>query len=214
MIFHKTFSYEAHGYKITSSYLVLLITLALTPISISIGIINLKQALTSGQEQSIFLKNKEHHGQEVSSIDNINTPFAKVILTGHYDQQHEYFLSKNLQHFKKGFEVITPFVLENTQQKVLVNRGWVPSKEASASLPILSDEKITGFVLQPGPKTLPQKIVLLSAREKNGFLRHWIDRLTNPDKYYTYSIKAMLFAIVLLFLFISLNIRKVENDSI
>lgn len=214
MIFHKTFSYEAFGYRITSSYLVFLITITLTPISIFTGISNLKQGLTLKQEQSIFLKNKEHQGQEVTSIDSINTKFTKVILTGHYDQKHEYFLSKNLQHFTKGFEVITPFILENTQRKVLVNRGWIPNKQASITLPIMPDEKITGFILQPGPKTLPQKTVLLSAREKNGFLRHWIDRLTSPDRYYTYAIKSILFSIVLLILFVSLNIRKIKNDSV
>ena len=32
-----------------------------------------------------------------------------------------------------GFHVITPFKLENSDQKILVNRGWVPRNKISAS---------------------------------------------------------------------------------
>jgi surfeit locus 1 family protein len=74
----------------------------------------------------------------------LNTPdfnsaerFKRVAFSGRFDASHQ-FLLDNMSHAgQPGYEVLTPFVLENGR-RILVNRGWVPFAGYRDRLPDLS----------------------------------------------------------------------------
>jgi surfeit locus 1 family protein len=51
--------------------------------------------------------------------------FAAIRMRGHFDGQHQFLLDNRFFKGNAGYEVLTPFVLEDGR-RILVNRGWVP----------------------------------------------------------------------------------------
>jgi cytochrome oxidase assembly protein ShyY1 len=60
--------------------------------------------------------------------------WARVEVTGRYDQRHEILARARTVNGRVGFEVITPLVLEDGTA-VLVDRGWLPPGGAGATAP-------------------------------------------------------------------------------
>jgi cytochrome oxidase assembly protein ShyY1 len=60
--------------------------------------------------------------------------WARVQVTGRYDQRHEILARARTVNGQVGFEVITPLVLDDGTA-VLVDRGWLPPGGASAIAP-------------------------------------------------------------------------------
>ncbi|OFT73939.1 hypothetical protein HMPREF3104_11045 [Corynebacterium sp. HMSC30G07] len=76
--------------------------------------------------------------------------WSRVVATGHYAQGAEVLLRLRSVDRVAAFQVLTPFEL-NDGRTVLVNRGWVPAKEASHVPPIepapTGEVTITGMLL-------------------------------------------------------------------
>ena len=63
--------------------------------------------------------------------------FKRVALSGRFDSAHQ-FLLDNISHAgQPGYEVLTPFVLEDGR-RILVNRGWIPFTGYRDRLPDVS----------------------------------------------------------------------------
>jgi surfeit locus 1 family protein len=61
--------------------------------------------------------------------------FRKIDLDGKYDTQHQVLLENQVRSGQSGFMVFTPFHVDDGQQTVLVNRGWLPRHNDPGSLP-------------------------------------------------------------------------------
>jgi surfeit locus 1 family protein len=232
----KLFKHEFMGYKVTTSYLTMIMVLIIVPLSIFASIWNLSAGNTSKHILSNYSKNRNLPGISINQITGYEGNFRKVSLQGKFDPSHEFILKKNLQPIDLGSEVITPFFMDNDQQVVLVNQGW----QQNRALGIKSDTPeglvtISGYLYKPEEinlidssteietkpeilaknlnKKIPKAIILLSSHEPYGFKRKWSSTIRSPKIYYDYAIKYFLFATILIVLFGILNIKKANNDD-
>jgi len=58
-----------------------------------------------------------------------------MLVTGHYDQAHQFLIDNQINAGKAGYFVLTPFVLQGETKAVLINRGWVPLNQNRSILP-------------------------------------------------------------------------------
>ena len=67
-----------------------------------------------------------------------NLRYARVTLTGKYDQNRQFLIDNQVFNKRVGYFVLTPFLPENQQISVLVNRGWIPADLDRTILPDLA----------------------------------------------------------------------------
>lgn len=70
---------------------------------------------------------------DLNKILNEDTDLGKLVyaqakVEGHYDTEHQFIYDNNIQQGVVGFYVLTPFKIKNTDQSILINRGWLALK--------------------------------------------------------------------------------------
>ncbi|WP_347989255.1 SURF1 family protein [Methylomonas sp. AM2-LC] len=70
-----------------------------------------------------------------SVIDLAVSRYLKVQVHGHYDVGHQFLIDNQMQDGKPGYYVLTPFLIDNSNRAVLVNRGWLPLGAERSHLP-------------------------------------------------------------------------------
>lgn len=60
-----------------------------------------------------------------------------VIADGRYDSTFQILLDNRMHKGRPGFYVITPFKIEGSEVRILINRGWVPLGESREQLPLV-----------------------------------------------------------------------------
>lgn len=68
---------------------------------------------------------------EVYASDLTSMEYRDVIVRGVFDHLQEVALRNQIWEDRPGVNLITPLVIEGSNQAVLVNRGWIPSEESS-----------------------------------------------------------------------------------
>ncbi len=63
--------------------------------------------------------------------------YRRVEITGQYDPAHQFLLDNQISEGKAGYYILTPFLVQGTEQAVLINRGWVPVNRNRLILPDL-----------------------------------------------------------------------------
>jgi surfeit locus 1 family protein len=97
--------------------------------------------------------------ERLTSLPPVGTPadldaaprFQAIRMRGHFDADHQFLLDNRSFQGKPGYEVLTPFELEDGR-RILVNRGWVPFLGYRDRLPDItithespeSDVRVTG----------------------------------------------------------------------
>jgi len=104
--------------------------------------------------------------------------FYKVVARGSYEPDRQVLLDNRVQQGQVGYQVITPLRLENSDVRILVNRGWIPLGADRAHLPAIDTPKgsqeITGLATLPA-----EKFFTLGQPEKTG--QHWQTVWQNLD---------------------------------
>jgi surfeit locus 1 family protein len=124
-----------------------LAAIVLVPFLISLGMWQLdradqKKVIDSGvkeaqQKEALNLNtfvakssaNKEDFSQEI---------YRTATLLGHYDNGHQFLLDNRTHQGKAGFHVLTPFLLKNTDNAILINRGWITYQGTRDNIPDIS----------------------------------------------------------------------------
>jgi len=83
----------------------------------------------------------------------------RVMATGEFDFSNQVALKLQNWEGAPGSYLITPLILEDSQQAVLVSRGWIPEEEASPEQWSQFDE--------PGPVTVTGFVILSEALPQN-----------------------------------------------
>lgn len=83
---------------------------------------------------------------------------------GHYDSAHQLLLDNRVHEGQAGYQVLTPFILRNSEVAVLVNRGWLPLGRSRDQLPDVAvsetQRTVTGRLKLP-----PAEVFMLGEEE-------------------------------------------------
>ena len=84
--------------------------------------------------------------------------YSRLLLRGRYDNAQNLLLDNQIHLGQAGYHVLTPFYLLDSDQVVLVNRGWIgwgARRELPASLPEPAEiGEAAGIVFYPGEAAL------------------------------------------------------------
>ena len=81
--------------------------------------------------------------ENISKADFSKEFYRSASLSGHYDNDHQYLLDNRTYKGKAGFHVLTPFLLDQTNQSILINRGWITYQGTRDNIPDISITKDT-----------------------------------------------------------------------
>ncbi|MEA3242387.1 MAG: SURF1 family protein [Pseudomonadota bacterium] len=90
--------------------------------------------------------------------------YQRATSVGRYDSAHQLLLDNRIYEGQAGYQVLTPFILRNSEVAVLVNRGWLPLGESRDQLPDLAVGEAQRTVLGR-LKTPPEKVFMLGEEE-------------------------------------------------
>ena len=103
------------------------------------------QALTHGKQNAVTLGARQLNA---TSVEALHT--HTVRLTGHYLASDSFFLDNQVEQQQAGFDVMTPFLLDDGQTAILVNRGWVAGFANHQQVPVIDTSReqqvITGML--------------------------------------------------------------------
>ncbi|MGZ5050323.1 MAG: SURF1 family protein [Methylobacter sp.] len=100
-----------------------------------------KQAFLSAQEQRAAAE-VLHLSAAMKGENNNELRYRQVEMTGHYDVAHQFLVDNQISGGKVGYFVLTPFILNEEREAVLVNRGWIPQGKDRTLRPDLKINKL------------------------------------------------------------------------
>ena len=105
--------------------------------------------LGRADEKRIFLeKQAQSTDKEVVDLGSIiaHAPeqirYRKITVEGVYDADHQYLIDNQIVNGQAGYFVMTPLKIANSDQSVLINRGWVALNKDRRILPELGMTKL------------------------------------------------------------------------
>lgn len=84
---------------------------------------------------------------------------------GSFDVQHQFLIDNKIYQHQAGYQVITPLVLAQSSQVLLVNRGWIAQGKNRNELPDISI--INSPVKLRGILSLPDRVFNLGGENQN-----------------------------------------------
>jgi cytochrome oxidase assembly protein ShyY1 len=126
------------GWKLT------LFVLLFFPILVTLAFWQLDRA---EEKRQIIANEQFRRAQPAVTMDQLPqelwVSYVSVLLSGNFDNERSFLVDNQQYRGRFGYEIITPFFDLNSNQVVLVSRGWVQGSLDRAELPAL--EKVTGF---------------------------------------------------------------------
>ena len=126
-------------------------TLIVLPILMSLGFWQLDRAELKQQQLDTYTKRSKQVALKLQATDNIavmNTDdllYISIEAKGRYDIKHSFLIDNRVHKGQVGFYVITPFIIESengnltngkqSNNAVLVNRGWIKGNRLRSVLP-------------------------------------------------------------------------------
>lgn len=152
-----------------------LVTLLLLPLLAGLGVWQLNRAEEKRQLQNEYDRYRDAPAWQLgTALESAETlRFRKVKARGEYETGHEILLDNRVHRGQAGYHVITPLRIENSDLRVLVNRGWVAAGADRGQPPAI--ETPVGKVTISGVATVPQRGFRLGAAytEGAGWTRVW-----------------------------------------
>jgi surfeit locus 1 family protein len=90
--------------------------------------------------------------------------YQRASSVGHYDSAHQLLLDNRTHAGQAGYQVLTPFILRNSETAVLVNRGWLPLGSSRDQLPDVAVGEAQRTVMGR-LKTPPAEVFMLGEEE-------------------------------------------------
>lgn len=139
-----------------------LFALALLPLFLGLGRWQLQRADEKALAQVAFEERERAAPQDIATLPEQPEPYTRVAAVGHYDNAHSFLLDNRILHGHFGYEIITPFVLQQMQgaqqqaRRLLVNRGWIQGDPARVQRPAIvaveGEVELTGYVYRDNTK--------------------------------------------------------------
>ncbi|MEW6331608.1 MAG: SURF1 family protein [Pseudomonadota bacterium] len=97
--------------------------------------------------------------------------FYRVVARGHYETDRQILIDNRVHQGRVGYHVITPLRLENSEVRLLVNRGWIAIGEGRDRLPAIDTPG--GLQQISGVATVPAEKYFTLAQPEPGWQRVW-----------------------------------------
>jgi len=94
----------------------------------------LKAGLIKKQQQKPLLA---IHLDNQYLLESNQLQYQTIQVAGYFEQSKQFYLDNKKHQGKIGYEIITPFRLENSNNYLLINRGWVAMGKNRNELPII-----------------------------------------------------------------------------
>ena len=82
--------------------------------------------------------------------------YRQIITRGHYEADYQILLDNRVHREQAGYHVITPLRIENSEMRVLINRGWVPALAEHSQTPQVATPtglvEVSGMAIVPGTR--------------------------------------------------------------
>ena len=146
------------GWNFTPKWLPTITTLLLLPLLVSLGFWQLDRADQKRALQHDFANRPLAQPLSLADLNkDKDIRYYPITLRGHYTNQIILLDNKIIKR-RVGFDVLTPFLPNNSSKSILINRGWIPrgqSREDMPSIPpVQGEQTINGVIYVPPKKML------------------------------------------------------------
>jgi len=134
------------------SYSWLLCTLGSIALCIYLGYWQLQRAQYKDNIYHTLVTRAQHtpiEAHELQSPWQDAWLFRTVSLFGTFDTEHQFLLANRHYQHQIGFQIITPFKINPTNQIVLIDRGWLPQQSINLLTTPEQSMHITGTIGPP-----------------------------------------------------------------
>ena len=137
----------------------ILLTAAGTTLFAALGMWQLERAAFKDSIEARYEQRLAEDYREFSAADDLaDVQYRRLRFRGRYHSAHHFLLDNQVHQGRAGYQVITPFYLADSDQVVLVNRGWAAWGASRERLPeILPAEvgdMVSGIAFVPGAPAL------------------------------------------------------------
>jgi surfeit locus 1 family protein len=123
------------------------LTVAGVSLFIALGMWQLERAAYKEAIELKFEQRLKEPYQTLVSIDDLaDIEYRKLLLRGRYDNAHSLLVDNQLHRGRAGYYVVTPLQLADSDQVILVNRGWTAWGELRNELAPIADPVSAGGV--------------------------------------------------------------------
>lgn len=137
------------GFKITADWRSCLFAVLVLPLLFSLGFWQLSRAAEKAELNALYEGRQLAGSQEYIELPtDVDLSYQPVTLRGRYLNEKRVYLDNRINQGRFGYEIITPFQLQGSLQRVLVNRGWVAGDSGRRTLPSVA--AIEGIVSLSG----------------------------------------------------------------
>lgn len=102
--------------------------------------------------------------------------YQRASSVGRYDSAHQLLLDNRTHEGRAGYQVLTPFILRNSEVAVLINRGWLPLGSSRGQLPDVAVGE-TQRTVMGRLKTPPEEVFMLGEEEQRQRWPYRIQRI-------------------------------------
>lgn len=117
----------------------ILLTVVGVTLFVGLGLWQLQRADFKQDIEEKFADRLSEDYQRFHVDDAIDTgediEYRKLIVKGRFDNDHHFLIDNKINGGKAGYQVLTPFLLLNSDRIMLINRGWVALGESRQVLP-------------------------------------------------------------------------------
>ena len=137
-----------------------LAVLLLVPLFISFGQWQWKKASIKAELQTLLETRSAEPPVHLpgTAVDSQALRYRQVLARGHYEPEYQILIDNRIHREQAGYHVITPFRLEGSNLRVLVNRGWVPALADHSRWPQVDtpggELTLSGMAIVPGTRYL------------------------------------------------------------
>ena len=149
--------FRIKNYYFSPSLLPSLAFISLFPLLVSLAIWQIHRGDEKQHLQIQFLARQQTRPISLNKLKTIraNQAYLPVVAEGHFDNTQSFLLDNKIYQHQIGYEVLTPFILNNSPHVILVNRGWIPQGHDRKTLPLI--KSVTGNITLKGLLLWPEK---------------------------------------------------------
>jgi surfeit locus 1 family protein len=137
-----------------------LVAVLLVPLFISFGQWQWNKASVKEDLQTLLDARSAEPAVALSATpaDGQSLRFRQVRARGSYEPQYQILIDNRIHREQAGYHVLTPFRIEGSEMRVLVNRGWVPALADHSRWPQVATPtgvlEVSGMAIVPGTRYL------------------------------------------------------------